>query len=134
MVQTATLLHAKAERLLGIGFDFRQSENSGVVAMATADDFVSDIVNVQQRRLTANFGDKSTDPLHSHQQALCGQFSQRAVNRHPAITKQRNQFAFRGNTVIRGPCPAVDLGFDHDLYPFIKGGGMFKYLIHGIRI
>ena len=65
MVQTATLLHAKAERLLGIGFDFRQSENSGVVAMATADDFVSDIVNVQQRRLTANFGDKSTDPLQS---------------------------------------------------------------------
>ena len=34
MVQTATLLHAKAERLLGIGFDFRQSEISGVVAMA----------------------------------------------------------------------------------------------------
>ena len=53
MVQTATLLHAKAERLLGIGFDFRQSENSGVVAMATADDFVSDIVNVQQRIRTS---------------------------------------------------------------------------------
>ena len=126
MVQTATLLHAKAERLLGIGFDFRQSEDSGVVAMATAGDFVSDIVNVQQRRLAANFGDKSTDPLHPHQQALRGQLSQRAVNRHSAIAKQRDQLAFRRNTIIRGPCPAVDLGFDHGLYPFIKGGGMFK--------
>lgn len=62
MVQTATLLHAKAERLLGIGFDFRQSEDSGVVAMATAGDFVSDIVNVQQRRLAADFGDKVPTP------------------------------------------------------------------------
>lgn len=62
MVQTATLLHAEAERLLGIGFDFRQSEDSGVVAMATAGDFVSDIVNVQQRRLAANFGDKVPTP------------------------------------------------------------------------
>jgi hypothetical protein len=62
MVQTAPLLHTETERLLSIGFDFRQSEDSGVVAMTTAGYLVGDIVNVQQRRLAANFGDKSTDP------------------------------------------------------------------------
>ena len=97
MVQTATLLRAKLNACWASASIFRQSEDSGgVVAMATAGGS-SIIVNVQQRRLAADFGDKSTDPA-PHQQSPRGQFSQRAVNHHSAVAKQRDQLAFRRNT------------------------------------
>ncbi|MOA42218.1 hypothetical protein D3C78_1642490 [compost metagenome] len=100
-----------------------------MMMMISRGDLIGDAANGKERGLPFWFGDKSPDPLQSHQHALVGQFPQRAVDGHAAKAKLRHQLRFGWNAVVWLPDARGDFLADRLFHLFVKRRGRAGWLI-----
>ena len=110
----------------GLGRDLFKHHNVAAVYMAAISDFLSDIVNFEQRRRALGHRHKRPHALHAHQQAFDGQLAQSTVDGHAAHAQLLEQLAFGRQLRIGEPGTGADFLHDGLFDPRVQGRRGFK--------